>query len=108
MRMLLRRVLALAFLPLALAGVLPAQGSDACATPTAIAGLGTFPFDTTAATTGTQGQYNCSGQFGIDRDVWFAWVAPSSGSATMSLCGGASFDTKIAAYPSSGCPGSRR
>jgi hypothetical protein len=102
----LRRVLALAFLPLAFAGVLPAQGSDACATPTAIAGLGTFPFDTTAATTGTQGQYNCSGQFGIDRDVWFAWMAPSSGSATMSLCGGASFDTKISAYSGSGCPGS--
>jgi hypothetical protein len=99
-----RRALPVALAAFALAGFARAQGSDSCAAPTLIAGEGTFPFSTSSATTGSQGQFNCSGSFGIDRDVWFAWVAPASGGATLSLCGGASFDTKVAAYDGAACP----
>ncbi len=85
------------------------QGTDACTTPTVISGTSTFPVNTTAATTGTQGQAsalcNQSGQIGIDRDVWFVWTAPSTSPFDVSACGGASFDTKIAVYVGSTCPG---
>jgi hypothetical protein len=104
MRTLIRRALPLAFAPLSLVLPAVAQGSDSCATPTVITGQGSFPFNTTAATTGTEGQYACSGSTGIQRDVWFSWVAPADGSATLSLCGGASFDSKISSYAGSGCP----
>jgi hypothetical protein len=46
------------------------------------------------------------GQSGIQRDVWFTWVATANGAATMSTCGGTSVDTKIAAYAGAGCPAS--
>jgi hypothetical protein len=36
--------------------------------------------------------------------VWFSWTAPATGTATLSLCGGTAMDSKIAAYPGSGCP----
>src|SRR6185503_3334996 len=41
---------------------------------------------------------------GIDNDVWFRWTAPSTGIATVSLCGLTSMDSKIAAYTGAGCP----
>jgi len=85
-----------------------AQGSDNCATPTVIAGTGTFNYNNSSATTGTQGQSeSLCFQFGtdnIDRDVWFTWTAPSSGGLTLSLCGGPFQDMKVAAYPGSACP----
>ncbi|MFN0008986.1 MAG: hypothetical protein ACKVXR_13875 [Planctomycetota bacterium] len=102
----LLRALPFALVPLTLAHSAVAQGSDACATPTVITGQGNFGFDSTAATTGAQGQYDCSGSLGIDRDVWFSWAAPASGSATLSTCGGASFDIKVAAYAGGDCPSS--
>lgn len=83
------------------------NGSDNCATPDAIAGAGTFTFDNTAATTGTQGQAEslclAFGSTAVVQDVWFAWTSPATGTATMTTCGGV-IDTKIAAYPGSGCP----
>src|SRR5262249_3442428 len=94
----------LVLVSLTLAAPSPAQGGDDCNLPTVITGLGTYPFNTTAATTGTQGQYVCSGSTGITRDVWFSWTAPVDGYVTMSLCGGAALHTKIAAYPGSSCP----
>lgn len=84
-----------------------AGGSDACATPELIAS-GTTAFDTSAATTGTQGQgesaCNFSGNTGITRDVWFRFVAPSSGVANVTTCSTTSIDSKIAAYAGAGCP----
>ena len=104
------RSLSFAFAPLALALTAAAQGSDSCTTPTAISGEGSFAFNTTSATTGSQGQNeSLCDQFGtmaITRDVWFSWTSPEDGTATISLCGGATFDTKLAAYPGSGCPAS--
>ena len=100
-------------LPIALAVALfaPAlaaapQGGDDCSGPTVLAGTGVFFFDSTNATTGTQGQNEalCVSP-GIDNDVWFRWTAPASGTATFSLCGSGTWtDTKIAAYAGSGCP----
>jgi hypothetical protein len=75
--------------------------NDDCSAPDAIAGQGSFPFNTTAATTGTQGQAEC-GTIGKDR--WYLWTADVTGLATVDTCGTASFDTKLAAYPAAGCP----
>ena len=80
-----------------------AQGSDDCDTPQAIAGAGTFAFDTTNATAdGFLGQQNDCGA--VDADVWFVWTAPASGTATLSTCGGAGFDTQLALYTAGSCP----
>jgi hypothetical protein len=89
--------------------ILPAlaPANDECASPAAIAGLGLFPFDTSFATTGTQGQNNSAcnvfGVTGIDKDVWFDWTAPSTGRFVLDTCGG-TVDTKIAVYRNGGCP----
>ncbi|MFT5150117.1 MAG: hypothetical protein ACI841_000097, partial [Planctomycetota bacterium] len=83
-------------------------GSDDCATPDAIGGAGTFAFDTTLATTGLEGQNDSLcydfGSSAIDVDVWFDWTADFGGTAVMSMCAGATSDTKIAAWPAFGCP----
>jgi hypothetical protein len=92
--------------PQLLPSTLALNGSDSCATPDPIAGTGVFTFDDSAATTGSEGQNEtlCFAP-GIDADVWFVWTAPSSGNATWSLCGGASWmDTKIEVFPGSSCP----
>ncbi|HJP01227.1 MAG TPA: hypothetical protein QF764_05615 [Planctomycetota bacterium] len=83
-------------------------GTDSCATPTPIAGQATFPFDSTAATTGPEGQSEslcyAFGTSAVDFDVWFCWTADADGQANMTMCNGATHDTKIAAYPACGCP----
>ncbi|MBK7641438.1 MAG: hypothetical protein IPJ19_00065 [Planctomycetes bacterium] len=83
-------------------------GNDSCATPDPISGTGTFFFDNSAATTGSQGQAEALclsfGQMAIANDVWFVWTAPQSGTATMTLCGGTGMDSKIAAYAGATCP----
>jgi hypothetical protein len=80
-------------------------GNDDCSAPTVITGTGTFPFDNTAGTTGPQQGLNC-GQGTAFNDVWYSWVAPSTGVCAFTLCnGGAGFDTLVAAYASSACPG---
>jgi hypothetical protein len=86
----------------------PPPANDDCSTPSAISGGGPFPFDNTAATTGTQGQSNslCNafGTMGIDNDVWYTWTAGSTGVATLSLCNQATMDSKVAVYTGTGCP----
>jgi len=92
-------------LTLALAAVSPpalAQGTDSCTSPTSISGTGTFAFNSTSATTGSQGQPVCGIPCGSD--VWFAWTAPTTGNYTVSTCGQANFDTMLAAYTGSSCP----
>jgi hypothetical protein len=78
-----------------------AQGGDDCASATAIAGQGTHNFDSSAATTGTQGQIECGG---FSSDIWFTWTADATGLAVINTCTGATFDTKLAAFPGAGCP----
>ncbi|MFT4538217.1 MAG: hypothetical protein ACI841_000938 [Planctomycetota bacterium] len=83
-------------------------GGDTCAVPDPIAGAGNFSYDTTAATTGVEGQNetNCYkfGSSAIDSDVWFDWTSDFTGTVLMTMCNGGGGDTKIAAYPSGGCP----
>ena len=105
---LMRYALLLSFVPWVVSTPVSAQGSDNCATPTVISGQGNFAFNNTSATTGSQGQNqsacNFFGTTGISNDVWYTWTANADGSATMALCGGATMDSKIAAYAGSGCP----
>ena len=81
---------------------------DNCDEPTAIAGDGVNPFDATTATTGAVGQNeaicNSYGLTAIDNDIWFEWTADVDGTVNVSTCNDANADTKIAAYPSGGCP----
>jgi hypothetical protein len=85
-------------------------GNDDCSAPVAIAGTGSFPFDNSLATTGSQGQgeaaCNFFGTTGISNDVWFTWTSNGNGNAVVQLCGGASMDSKLAIYNGAGCPSS--
>jgi hypothetical protein len=91
---------------------MPPPSNDACATPINLSGPGTFPFDTTLATTGSEGQTealcNLSGTTAVRKDLWYTYTAATNGTATVSTCGmitgGNSSDTKIAAYLGNGCP----
>ncbi len=81
---------------------------DLCTATIPIAGVGSFPFDNTSATTGTQGQMEAAclsfGQTGITNDIWYTWTCPSNGTATVSFCGGTTMDSKIAVYAGGACP----
>ncbi len=83
-------------------------GNDDCSSADAISGQGLFPFDSSSATTGTQGQSESScyifGNSAIANDVWFAWTADASGVAQISTCDETLVDTKLAAYSGSSCP----
>ncbi len=83
-------------------------GGDSCSTPDLLVGTGAFPFDTSLATTGTEGQNNASclsfGSTAIDGDVWFAWSAPTTGVYVINTCSGTALDTKLAVYQASSCP----
>ncbi len=84
-------------------------GSDSCVTPDVIVGTGTFAFDNTTATTGTEGQAealcNLTGAgTTILSDVWFTWTATQSALAEVNTCGLTSVDTKIAIYDGTTCP----
>ena len=61
------------------APALALQGSDACATASPISGQGSFGYDNTAATTGTDGQTEAlCYQFGssvVENDIWFSWTS---------------------------------
>jgi hypothetical protein len=85
-----------------------AGGSDSCATPDPIAGSGSFAFDSSAATTGTEGQNENLCKFSsytaIENDIWFEWTADFTGTCEVDTCNGTIVDTKIAAYPGGGCP----
>lgn len=82
--------------------------NDSCSTPTAVVGFGPFPFDTTAATTGSEGQSEARCTFfgppSVPFDVWYCWTAPSSGSFDVTTLGLTTAATKIAVYEGCGCP----
>lgn len=84
------------------------SGSDSCATPDPIAGIGLFAFDDSNATTGPQGQSeslcNLFGNSAILADVWFVWTAPTTAIARVTTVNQTIVDTKLAAYPALGCP----
>ncbi len=83
-------------------------GNDDCASADAISGYGNFPFDSSFATTGADGQneYICYdfGSSAVDNDIWFDWTAPTTEQVVVQACNLTSVDTKIGAYPGGGCP----
>jgi len=84
-----------------------APPNDDCTSPVSLSGLGTFGFDNTYATTGTDGQNepacNSVASTGIAQDVWYRWTSTVTGAVVVHTCGGA-IDTKIAIYDGQGCP----
>ncbi len=86
----------------------PPPANDECTAPITVVGIGTFPFDNTAATTSVSGQTEAPcfifGTTAVISDVWFTWTAPMTGIATFATCGTTTVDTKIAAYPGAVCP----
>jgi len=100
----LRRTLAFGSLFLGLAASASAQGTDACTTPTVVAGLGSFSIDNTAAAAGQDFAPGCA-PANMARDVWFTWTAAASGSTTIATCSGVGFDSVLAVYNGSTCPG---
>ncbi len=82
--------------------IVPPMTNDDCSNPISIAGEGLFQFNQIGATQGAEGQAGSCGTF--EDDVWFDWTASVTGTVTISTCGLAGHDTKLAAYPSGGCP----
>ncbi|MBK7642888.1 MAG: hypothetical protein IPJ19_07530 [Planctomycetes bacterium] len=80
-----------------------AQGTDNCASATAITGLGSFPVSTFGATDSAQQSGSCPT---AHADVWFAWTATATQAVEVSLCGSTSADTVLAVYSGSSCPSS--
>ncbi len=89
----------LAVTTLGLSGATAQSGSDACATPEPVSGLGAFPFSTVGATTDGTAAALCNffSNSQVYNDVWFCWTATESGLLNFTTCG-ASFDTKLAVY----------
>ena len=85
---------------LSVAAPLRAQGTDGCTAPTVISGVGTFPLDSSAATTTTAGT-DC---IGMQNDVFWSWTAAVTDMHTITTCGLVGFDSVVAVYPGSGCP----
>jgi hypothetical protein len=74
--------------------------SDACGTASLVS-EGTYAFDTTAAATdGPALPAECDEGSGLslENDIWFLYVPSASGTAIVSTCGTANFDTRMAAY----------
>ncbi len=73
-----------------------------------VVGEGTLSFNTTGATTdgpNEPGPCNFFNYTQVGADVWYRYVPGCSGNATFSLCS-SSYDTKLAVYNGSACPGS--
>ena len=69
---------------------------------------GAHPFSTLGATSGDQPLDESCWSEGTQQpsnDVWFRWNAPDAGSAVVSTCGSATFDTWLVVYEA-GCDGS--
>ena len=84
---------------------------DDCATPLQIGtGSGSFPYDTSFCSPGSEGQAeaNCNylGNMGIDFDAWYVWTASLDGVAIIDTCSltGTHTNSKLAVYPGSTCP----
>jgi hypothetical protein len=105
--------------------IAPPPVNDGCATPLPISGPGTTAFNTTGASTGTEGQTNaaCSDNYffpsnpnvpnnpGIFKDLWYDWTAAAPGHVAgdlidveMGTCGANIWDSKMAVYRGVGCP----
>jgi hypothetical protein len=83
-----------------------APSNDACVDATPVT-LGSTPINTVGATTdGPPLPVECDLEFGddIEKDVWYQFVADSSGTLTVDLCDGTDYDSRIAIYDGCACP----
>ncbi|MCX5688262.1 MAG: FG-GAP-like repeat-containing protein [Planctomycetota bacterium] len=76
--------------------------NDSCATPFPVINGGPMVFSTVGATTDGPTESLTLG-LAVSKDVWFLYTAPSTGVASVSLCG-SSFDTMVAVYDGTTCP----
>jgi len=84
----------------------PPPDNDECISATPIVS-GAFPFNTGGATNSAPTiAASCTDGAGsaINKDLWFRYVADCTGTATISTCGAASFDTRIVVYNAFSCP----
>lgn len=85
------------------ASAFQAPPNDDCTAPIVLTATGTYPFDTSMATTTTgivNGQCPVRGS-----DIWFSWTPTQAGLATFDTCNMAtSLDTNIAVYNNGPCP----
>tara|TARA_R110002073_G_scaffold220058_1_gene380266 strand:- start:964 stop:3018 length:2055 start_codon:yes stop_codon:yes gene_type:complete len=72
--------------------------SDNCGSATAIAGEGTWSYDSSGAN--SDGPSPCAL---LGADVWYLWTANATDTFTLTTCAGTSYDSALAVYPS-GCP----
>ncbi|MBK7875900.1 MAG: hypothetical protein IPJ77_09125 [Planctomycetes bacterium] len=72
----------------------PPPANDDCSAAITVVGLGSFPVDTSSATTGGP-TAACTT---VNADVWYYWVAPQTGIASVDTCGGTTANTRIAAW----------
>ena len=83
-----------------------APANDECSGAVELA-AGTTTFDTTTATDSPgaiPSTCNADGSTAMSRDVWYRYVPTCTGSALVSTCGNAGFDTRLAVYEGAGCP----
>ena len=85
------------------AGVIP-PANDACANRSGIP-LGNTPFTTVGATTDGPAHTGCNffNNSQVTNDIWFNYPSQCDGTLFISLCGNATWDTKIAVYNGEGC-----
>jgi hypothetical protein len=84
----------------------PMVPNDDCSGANDVA-AGAIPFTTLAATDdGPTLPAACDEGFGagMGADVWYEFVAPQCGTAVVSTCGAADFDTRLAVYDGCSCP----
>jgi len=82
----------------------PPPANDLCVNAQTVS-TGSFPFNNTNALTDGPAEAGCALSFthnGIDKDLWFAFIAPGRGTLTLDTCG-AMWDTKLGVYAGE-CP----
>jgi hypothetical protein len=87
------------------APTVPPPANDECNTATVVV-VGANPISTLGATTSLPAlPTSCNEANGTNlvNDVWYLFVPTCTGNATISTCGSAAFDTRLAVYPGS-CP----
>ena len=86
----------------------PPPANDNCGFATQV-GSGAYAFNTFGATNSTPTvSASCTDGAGsaINKDVWFLYLPECTGTATISTCNAANFDTRLVVYRSNSCPGS--
>lgn len=82
---------------------IPAPENNLCFEPEVV-GDGTHDFTTVGASTDGIALPSECGGVDITEDIWYEYTATCTGTVTISTCGSADFDTRIAAYLTTSCP----